>query len=127
VKRFVLGLGLVAMTALTAACSSGGGGAAPTGGSATVTDGSVTVVAKDLAFLTTSISAPAGEAFEIILDNQENVPHNISVSDAAGTKLVTGDIVTMAKATNAVPALTAGAYPFICDVHPDMKGTITAE
>ncbi len=125
-KRFVLGLGLVAVAALTTACSSGGG-AAPTGGSATVTAGTVTVVAKDLAFLTTSISAPAGEAFEIVLDNQENVPHNISVSDAAGTKLVTGDIVTMAKATNAVPALTAGAYPFICDVHPDMKGTITAE
>jgi plastocyanin len=114
------------MAVLTAACSSGGG-AAPTGGSATVTDGSVTVVSKDLAFLTTSISAPAGEAFEIVLDNQENIPHNISVSDAAGAKLFTGEIVTMAKATNAIPALTAGSYPFICDVHPDMKGTITAE
>ena len=29
--------------------------------------------------------------------------------------------------TYAVPALAAGTYPFICEVHPDMKGTITAE
>ena len=38
-----------------------------------------------------------------------------------------GEIVTNAKVTNAVPALAAGSYTFICEVHPNMKGTITAE
>ncbi len=31
------------------------------------------------------------------------------------------------KVTYAVPALPAGTYGFICEVHPDMKGTITAQ
>jgi plastocyanin len=29
--------------------------------------------------------------------------------------------------TYQVPALAAGTYGFICEVHPDMKGTITAQ
>jgi plastocyanin len=39
----------------------------------------------------------------------------------------TGEIVSSTKVTYAVPALTAGSYTFICEVHPDMKGTLTAE
>jgi plastocyanin len=35
--------------------------------------------------------------------------------------------VSDATVTYSVPALTAGSYPFICEVHPDMKGTIVAE
>ncbi len=27
--------------------------------------------------------------------------------------------------TYSVPALAAGSYVFICDIHPDMKGTLT--
>ncbi len=126
-KRFVLGLALVGLAAVTAACSSGGGGA-PTGGSATVTaGGSITIVAKDNKFLTTSVTAPADEAFEIVLDNQEGAPHNVAISDASGAKVFTGEIVSSTKVTNAIPGLAAGSYTFICEVHPDMKGTITAE
>ena len=127
-KRLILGLALIGLVAVTAACSSGGGGAPATGGSATVTaGGSVTIVTKDLKFLTTSITAPADAAFVIELDNQESVPHNIAVSDATGASVFKGEIVTAAKVANAIPALAAGSYPFICDVHPDMKGTITTE
>ena len=117
-KRLILGLAL--MAAATAACSSGGGGTPATGGS-------VTIVAKDLKFLTTSITAPADAAFAIELDNQESVPHNIAVSDATGASVFKGEIVTGTKVSNAIPALAAGSYPFICEVHPQMKGTITAE
>lgn len=126
-KRFVLGLALVGLAALTAACSSGGGGA-PTGGSATVTaGGSITIVAKDNKFLTTSVIAPADAAFEIVLDNQEAAPHNIAISDASGASVFKGEIVSSTKVSNAIPALAAGSYPFICEVHTEMKGTITAE
>ena len=123
-KRLILGLALVA--AVTAACS--GGGAPATGGTATVTaGGSVTIVAKDNKFLTTSITAPADAAFGIELDNQDSAPHNIAVSDASGASVFRGEIVSATKVANAIPALAAGSYPFICEVHPDMKGTITAE
>ena len=126
-KRLVLGLGLVALVVLTTACS---GASSPTpvapGASAPAGDG-IVIVAKDLKFLTTSVAAPADEPFEIVLDNQEAVPHNIAISDASGASLFKGEVVTSTKVTNAIPALAAGTYPFICEVHPDMKGTITAE
>ena len=38
-----------------------------------------------------------------------------------------GEIVSNKAVTYQVPALAAGAYTFICEVHPDMKGTLTAE
>ena len=60
-------------------------------------------------------------------DNQDGAPHNIRITDASGTKVFSGDIVTNQKVTYQVPALAAGTYTFICEVHPDMKGTITAE
>ena len=44
-----------------------------------------------------------------------------------GTQVFKGDIVAGTKVTYAVPALAAGTYTFICEVHPDMKGTITAQ
>ena len=64
---------------------------------------------------------------KVVLDNQESAPHNIAISDSTGASVFKGEIVTNQKVTYQVPALAAGAYPFICEVHPDMKGTITAE
>jgi plastocyanin len=129
-KRLVLGLGLVALAVIAAGCSSGSSGAtaSPVGSapaSAGTGDG-IVVVAKDLKFSTASITAPAGEAFPIVLDNQESAPHNIAIKDAAGTVVFKGEIVTSTQITNNVPALAAGAYEFWCEVHPDMKGTLTA-
>ena len=130
-KRFVLGLGLVALAVITAACSGGSSGAtASPGGSAAPSaaagDG-IVVSAKDLAFSTAAITAPADEAFQITLDNQEAAPHNIAIKDPSGTVVYKGEIVSSTKVTNNVPALAAGTYEFFCEVHPDMKGTLTAE
>ena len=130
-KRLVLGLGLVALAVVTVACS-GGSGASASAPAASAPAASapagdaITVVAKDLKFSTASITAPADEAFQIILDNQESAPHNIAIKDAAGAEVFKGEIVTSTKVTNEIPALAAGAYEFWCEVHPDMKGTLTA-
>ncbi len=35
--------------------------------------------------------------------------------------------MSSSKVTYQVPALAAGTYTFVCEVHPDMKGTITAQ
>lgn len=130
-KRLVLGLGLVALAVITAACS-GGSGASASAPAASAPAASapagdaIVVVAKDVKFSTASITAPADEAFQIVLDNQESAPHNIAIKDAAGTVVFKGEIVTSTQVTNDVPALAAGAYEFFCEVHPDMKGTLTA-
>ena len=42
--------------------------------------------------------------------------------------MVRGDIITgVAEADYNVPALAAGDYTFVCSVHPNMTGTLTAE
>ncbi len=130
-KRLVLGMGLVALAVISAACSSGSGAsasapAASAPAASAPTGDAIVVVAKDLKFSTASIAAPADEAFQIVLDNQESAPHNIAIKDAAGAEKFKGEIVTSAKITYDVPALAAGAYEFWCELHPDMKGTLTA-
>jgi spore coat protein A len=132
-KRLVLGPALVAVVVIAAACSSGAGSSAPAASAPAVSapagsagDG-IVVVAKDLKFSTSSIIAPANEAFEILLDNQDSAPHNIAIKDAAGVVVFKGEVVTSTQVANEVPALAAGAYEFFCEVHPDMKGTLTAE
>jgi plastocyanin len=127
-KRLFLGLGLVALAVITTACS--GATAAPAtdapAPSAPAGD-AIVIVAKDLVFVTTDVTVPADEPVAIVLDNQEGAPHNIAIKDAAGSTVFKGEIVSNKQVTNAVPALPAGTYTFLCEVHPDMQGTITAQ
>ena len=124
-KRLTLILGLGALAAVLAACSGSSAGTAAPAGS--VDPNAIVVTAKDLQFSPTEVSAPADTAFEIVFNNQEGVPHNIKISDSTGAEVFKGEIVTNQQATYQVPALAAGAYPFVCEVHPDMKGTVTVE
>lgn len=124
-KRLTLILGLGALAAVLAACSGSSASTAAPAGS--VDPNAIAVTAKDSAFSPTAVSAPADAPFEIVFDNQDGMPHNMKVSDSTGAEVFKGEIVTSQKVTYQVPALAAGAYPFICEIHPDMKGTITAE
>jgi plastocyanin len=123
-QRFVLGLGLVALAAITTACSGASAGS-PTPAPSVPTD-AIVIVAKDLAFQPTEVAAPADEPFTIVLDNQEDLPHNIQVKDSTGADVFTGEIINIGQVSNEIPALAAGSYTFLCQVHPDMTGTITA-
>lgn len=122
-------LALVALSAALVACS--GAAAADATGTPAPTSvpasGGVSIVAKDIRFQTTQVSAKPGAAFTIEFDNQDGAPHNIAISDASGAKVFGGEIVTQSKVTYQIPALAAGTYTFICEVHPDMKGTITVQ
>ena len=88
------------------------------------------IVAKAVAFDTNCLVAPAGQAFEITLDNQDAaVGHNVAIWTKSpaegGTALFTGEVFPgVAKQTYKVPALDPGTYYFQCDVHPTtMFGT----
>lgn len=129
-KRLSLVIGTLGLAAVLAACSSAGstpGSESPA--PSTPTGETVTITAKDLAFGQTEVTVPADEAFTIVLDNQESAPHNVAIytDESASTKVSIGEIFSgPAQKSQGVPALAAGSYFFRCDVHPDMKGTITA-
>jgi plastocyanin len=127
-KRLTLTFGLLALAAVLAACSGASAGnpspAAPAG---SPSGDAVSIVAKDLKFVPTAVSVKADAGFDIAFDNQDSAPHNIAITSASGASVFKGEIVTSTKVTYTVPALAAGTYTFICEVHPDMKGTITAQ
>jgi len=107
-----------------------GGASAPPGASV---DPNAPVVeistSSSSAFDQSTVTAPADQTFVIHFANNENgVLHNVEVKDASGASIVRGDIITgVAEADYSVPALAAGDYPFVCSVHPNMTGTLTAE
>ena len=84
------------------------------------------ITAKNLEFDKDCLAAPADQAFTIQFFNQDpGVPHNISVfrDRSGGEALLQGEFVTgVAETTYNGPALDAGTYFFVCEVHPPMNG-----
>jgi plastocyanin len=124
-RRLNLILGGLALVAVIAACSPASGAPASSG---PADPNSPTVVAKNIAFDKADIAVPAGKAFQLVLDNQEGAPHNVAIytDESAKQSVFVGEIFSSARKTYDVPAMDAGSYFFRCDVHPDMKGTVTA-
>ena len=110
--------------------ASGGGSAAPSAGASTDPNATVvTISALNIAFDPTAVTAPADTGFTLSFDNQDaGIPHDVQVKDAAGAVVFKTDVFPGAeKRDYTVPALAAGSYPFVCSVHPNMTGTLTAE
>jgi plastocyanin len=77
------------------------------------------------------LEAPADTPFTIVFDNKDTgIPHNFVLKGPDGTNIGIGDTAIFngpGRRTYDVPALAAGAYPFMCEVHPNtMTGTLTA-
>lgn len=107
---------------------SGSESAEPSGGPSGAPAGTVLdLAALNIAFDPTTLSAPAGAPFQIKFENNESVPHNVDIKDSSGASVFKGEIFSgVDTRTYDVPALTAGEYQFVCDVHPNMVGTLTA-
>jgi plastocyanin/uncharacterized membrane protein len=89
------------------------------------------IAADETTFTKDRLTAPAGEAFGVAFDNQAaGVAHNVSIygTEPASDEVFVGEIVTgPATVTYRVPALEAGRYRFVCDIHPTtMVGTLEA-
>ncbi len=102
-----------------------GGGTTP---GPTLPAADVVLTADHLVFLEKAITVPAGKPFTLALDNRDVVPHNVEIKDAGGTSLFRGEVFGgPAVKVYDVPALAAGQYQFVCTVHPNMTGTVTAQ
>lgn len=95
-------------------------------GTATVSGGMVEITADDLEFSANTIEAPAGETWTITLVNNDSAPHNISIyTEEGGEEIVTGEVINGGETVEVeVLALDAGEYYFLCDIHPEMNGTV---
>lgn len=105
---------------------------APTEAPAASLSPNQTVIAESvLGFAETTMTVPAGVELTIDFQNPDTgVQHNWSLYDPAdGAALFTGEIIVgPANTTYIVPPLEAGAYDYICDIHPQtMTGTLTAQ
>jgi plastocyanin len=106
--------------------SAGASGAPPPPSGGPAAD--ATVQAKDIQFVEKTFTAPAGKPFGLAFDNQDTVPHNIQIKDSTGASVYKGEIFSgVATKVYAVPALPAGTYSYVCDVHPTMTGTATLQ
>lgn len=85
------------------------------------------ISAQNIQFDTGHLAAPVGRAFVLEFDNNDSgVPHNLEIRDASGASVFKGEIITgPARVSYQIPALAAGSYTFLCDVHPTMTGTVT--
>ena len=91
------------------------------------------LVAKNMAFNTTTITVPAGAEITVNFDNQDNgIPHNFAVyqDKTAAKQIYKGDIIVGPRTiTYTFTAPTKpGSYFFRCDVHPNtMTGHLIVE
>ncbi|HUP55290.1 MAG TPA: cupredoxin domain-containing protein [Methylomirabilota bacterium] len=122
----------VAPSAGGSAAPSGGASAAPSGGAAGLTV-SAPVGASTAGFDPKELETAAGTAFALTFDNQDNqAPHNLVLQKPDGSAVaVQGDTAFFTgpgERTYQVPALTAGDYSYVCQVHPTtMLGKLTVK
>ena len=94
---------------------------APAGGAAcseSAAAGEVSVAVKDFAFNPADITATVGQT--ITFANGDSAPHTATLDDGSCT---TPNIAP--GSSDGLTFTAAGTYPFHCNVHPNMKGTIT--
>ena len=114
------------MTPIPSTAASAGAQPSGSGG-----DNVVQISALGIKYEQTSVTVKAATSFQIVFDNKDaGVPHNVSIhqGSATGAELFKGVIFNgVGTQTYTVPPLDAGAYAFVCTVHPTMIGTLTAQ
>jgi plastocyanin len=112
-----------ALAALAACGDDDGSSTATTVGCKDAVDGEVTLVADDVRWDTDCLRSSPGP-LTIVVDNRDDgVNHNVHLSTAEGspaTELEQGPSRQELKVD-----LPPGSYEFICDLHPNMVGTLT--
>lgn len=128
--RVRLGQAVVALTIVPlSACGDDtrAGPPAPDGAPCAVAkEGAVTIVAESVAWDVDCLRATAGAALTITVENRDlGVNHNLRITglpSQPGTDLDAGPVTQ--ELTLPAEALTPGDHAFVCDIHPNMTGTL---
>jgi plastocyanin len=101
-------------------------GSGSTGGGAVLE-----IEAEGIAYKESALTAAADQPFQIDFKNNDSgIPHNVAIHEGSptGAEKFKGEIFPGPdERTYDVPALPAGAYAFVCTVHPNMTGTLTVQ
>ncbi len=86
----------------------------------------VEITASNTQFDIDEFEVPADTAFCIAFENQDNIPHNVSILEG-GEHVFEGEFLNEpGSIIYEVPALPAGEFTFVCDAHVQaMNGTVT--
>lgn len=120
-RRLTFAVGIACAALAIAACSDDDDAATPSGADATEStaarDESTTVAIVDFAFDPAEVTVAPGA--EIVFENGDDAAHTATAEDVFDTESVGGG----ESATITAPE-EPDSYPYICKLHPFMKGTI---
>lgn len=128
-RSFLFGLGGLFAGAALAACGDGPPGAAdadraedaPAGDAPPAGGTPNTIVIKNFVFVPAALTVAPGAV--VMVDNQDTAPHTVTAEDEG---FDTGNLEGNQRGSITAPT-TPGDYPYICDIHQYMKGTLTVK
>jgi len=123
-RRLLAASTLLGLLLAVAGC---GGSASPP---PTYPPGAIVVTAENRTFDTSELIVPADSAFPLVLVNKDGDPHNIAIRTKQGFDgelIFRHDPITASTIVLQVGPIPAGTYYFICEVHPEMTGTVLAQ
>jgi len=123
-RRLLAASTLLGLLLAVAGC---GGSASPP---PTYPPGAIVVTAENRTFDTSELVVPAESVFPLVLVNKDGDPHNIAIRTKQGFDgelVFRHDPITASTIVLQVGPIPAGTYYFICEVHPEMTGTVLAQ
>lgn len=120
-RRIALAAGCVLLA--VAGCSSTASTATPTGATPSSSTSPDTIVIQDFSFHPASLSIAPGTTVTVI--NKDAATHTVT-STSNPKAFDTGDLAPGATTTFRAPA-AAGVYPYICEIHQYMQGSLTVQ
>ena len=123
-----LAVAVAVVTVASCGGGDGGRGADDTLGSPTEPVSDVEIVAPALRFEPSKVFVPAGEEVDLTFENDDGgIAHNLRVrTDAPEDDQPATDLQVGPDTQRITFTLDPGEYRFVCDIHPNMRGTITA-